>query len=148
MAASAWTIFREAKRNLGQGNIDLSTGVVKLALVKSGATMLSANSSAGTWASLKTDGVTEVTSGGGYSSSGKNLTSVSWTLSGTTMKFDATDWSISVTADLSDIRAAVLRMSVGDRVLAYASLSTASFDLSSGNKLTVQMNTSGIFTMG
>jgi hypothetical protein len=109
MAASAWTIFRQAKKGLGAGTIVLSSGNFKLALVKSGATMLSAGSSASTWASLKTDGVTEVTSGGGYSTSGEALAGVVWTFSGNNVKFDATDFSLSVTADLSLIRAAVIR---------------------------------------
>jgi len=147
MAASAFTIFREAKKNLGNTTIDLSSGVYKLALVKSGATLLSANSSASTWASLKTDGVTEVTSGGGYSSSGENLVNVSWTLSGTAVKFDAQDFSLSVTADLSLVRACVIRESAGDNVLCYASLSTAAFDVSNGNKLIIQFATSGIFVL-
>ena len=147
MAASAWKVFREAKRHLGQGNIDLSSGNFKLVLVRSGATMLSAASSAATWASLKTDGVTEVAEAGGYSSSGEALAGVAWTLSGNNMKFDFTDFSLSVTADLLSIRAAIVRVSVGDRILCYASLSTAAFDLSSGNKLTIQIATAGAFTL-
>lgn len=147
MAASAFTIFRAAKKNIGNTTIDLSTGVYKICLIKSGATLLSANSSASTWASLKTDGVTEMGEVGGYSSSGETLAGVSWTLSGTAVKFDATDFSISVTADLSLIRACVIRESAGDNVLCYASLSTAAFDVSSGNKLIIQFAASGIFVL-
>lgn len=147
MAASAFTIFQEAKKNLGNTTIDLSSGVYKIVLIKSGATMLSATTDATTWASLKTDGVTEVTSGGGYSSSGETLANVSWTRSGTAVKFDATDFSISVTADLSKIRACLIRESAGDNILCYASLSTAAFDLSSGNKLIIQFAASGIFVL-
>lgn len=147
MAASAFTVFREAKKNLGSGDIVLSGGVFKLVLIKSGATMLSANTSASTWGSLVTDGITEFGDVGGYSSSGKNMANVSWTRSGTLIMFDATDWSLSVTADLSLIRAALIRESAGDHLVAYASLSTAGFDLSSGNKLIIQFNASGIFTL-
>ena len=147
MAASAWSVFREAKKNLGSADINLSTGTFKLCLIQSGATMLSANSSASTWASLKTDGVTEFGDVGGYSSSGITLAAVSWTRSGTTIKFDCTDVSLSATAALSSIRAAVIREDTGDHLVCYSSLSTAAFDLLSGNKLTIQMNASGIFTL-
>lgn len=147
MAASAFKVFKEAKKAIGNTSIDLSSGVYKLVLIASGATLLSTGTSASTWASLKTDGVTEVTSGGGYSSSGETLAGVSWTLSGTAVKFDATDFSISVTADLSDIRACLIRQSASDLILCYASLSSAEFDVSSGNKLIIQFASSGIFVL-
>lgn len=147
MAASAWTVPSATKKLLGQGSLVLSSGNFKLVLVKSGATMLSEGLSATTWASLKTDGVTEVTSGGGYSTSGEALAGVVWTRSGTAVKFDCTDFSLSVTADLSKIRAALIRASAGDRVVCYASLSSSAFDLSSGNKLTLTLNSAGIFTL-
>ena len=147
MAASSFTVFREAKKGLADGSINLSSGVYKLVLIRSGATMLSANTSATTWAELKTEGVTEVAEAGGYSSSGENLANVSWTRSGTTIKFDAQDWSLSVTADLLSIRACLIRESLGDNILCYASLSTAAFDLSSGNKLTIAFDAAGIFTL-
>lgn len=147
MAASAFTVFREAKKNLGNGTIDLSSGVFKLCLIKSGATLLSANSSASTWASLLTDGVTELSEVGGYSSSGETLAGVSWTRSGTAIKFDATDFSISASADMLSIRACVIRESAGDNVVCYASLSTAAINVSSGNKLTIQFAASGIFVL-
>lgn len=146
MAASAWTIPNQTKKLLGSGSIDLSSGNFKLVLVKSG-TLVSEGLSALTWASLKTDGVTEVTSGGGYSSSGEALAAVSWTLSGSNVKFDCTDFSLSVTADLSKIHQALIRASAGDRIVAFCCLSTAAFDLSSGNKMTITMNASGIFTL-
>lgn len=147
MAAQAWKVFREAKKNFGSADINLSTGTFKMCLIKSGATMLSANSSASTWASLKTDGVTEFADLGGYSTSGIAMTTVSWTRSGTTIKFDCANLSLSASATLSSIRAAVIREDTGDNVVAYSSLSTAAFDLSSGNKLTITINDSGIFTL-
>lgn len=149
MAAAAWKTFRQAKNHLGQGNIDLSSGIFKLALVKSGTTMISAATPEITWASLiGGGGVTEVLSAGGYVTSGLSLVNVSWTLSGNDMKLDATDWSLEVTADLSKVRVAVVRVSVGDRVLAYSTLSTgAAFDVSNGNKLTVQMAATGILVL-
>lgn len=147
MAASAWKLFKGAKKALGQGSIAMNSGNFKLVLVKDGATLPSAATDATTWASLKTDGVTEVTEGGGYSSSGEALVSPEWTFSGNNVKFDATNFSLSVTADLSAIRAAIIRQSSGDNLLCYASLSSVSFDLSSGNKLTITMAASGIFAL-
>ena len=147
MAASAFKIFKNAKKGMGNATIQLASGVHRLVLIKSGATMLSTGTSATTWASLKTDGVTEVTSGGGYSSSGLSIEGLSWTLSALVCKLDATDWSLSASADLSLIRACLIRQSASDLIVAYASLSSAAFDLLSGNKLTIQFNASGIFTL-
>jgi hypothetical protein len=148
MAASAFKVFREAKKNLGNTTIDLSSGVYKIVLIKSAAgTMLSANTSASTWASLVTDGITEMGEVGGYSSSGETLANVSWTRSGTNIKFDAQDFSISVTADLSVVKACVIRESAGDNILCYATLSSSGFDVSNGNKLIIQFAASGIFVL-
>ena len=147
MAASAFSTFKNAKLALGDKNIDLGAGVYRLVLVKSGATLLSTGTSATTWASLKTDGVTEVTEAGGYSSSGESLVSPTWALSGLNGKFDATDWSLSVTADLSLVKACLIRASASDRIIFYSSLSTSGFDVSSGNKLTITFNSAGIVTL-
>lgn len=149
MAASAFKVFRRAKRGLGTGAIVLNSGNFKLALVISGATMLSAQSSASTWASLKTDGVTELVSGGNYSSSGTALT-VTWTITanGTTCIFDATDWSLSANGVThADIKACVIRQSASDKIVAYASLSSAKFDIADGNKLIIAFDASGVFTL-
>lgn len=147
MAAQAWKVFKQAKKALGQGNIVLSSGNFKLAFVKSGATLISAGTSATTWASLKTDGITEVTSGGNYSTSGKALAGVAWTFSGNNVKLDCTDFSLSASADISGILIGVIRESAGDNVLLYSTLSTSPFDLSSGGKLTVTMATAGIVVL-
>lgn len=147
MAASAFKVFNKAKGGLGTASINLNSGNWRLVLVKSAAVRPSAGSSATTWASLKTDGVTEVTSGGGYSSSGELLAGVSWRASGNNWVFDATDFSISVTADLSLITACLIRESASDRIWAYATLSTGSFNLSSGNKLIIQFASSGIVVL-
>lgn len=148
MAASAFTVFKNAKKNLGNTGINLSSGVYKLVLVVSdGAVMLSANSSATTWASLKTDGISELAAGGNYTASGLALANVSWTLSGTEVKFDAQDFSLSASADLLSIRACLIRESATDNILCYASLSSASFPVSNGNKLIIQFAGSGIFVL-
>jgi hypothetical protein len=148
MAASAFTVFKQAKKNLGNAAINLASDTFKLVLIKSNASvMLSTGTSASTWSSLKTDGITEMGEVGGYSSSGETLVNVSWTLSGTAIKFDAQDFSISVTADLSAIRAILIRSDDGNEILCYSSLSSAAFDLSTGNKLIIQFATSGIFVL-
>lgn len=145
MAAGAFKVFNKAKGALGSGSINLSTGNFRLYLVKSG-TALSLASSSSTKASLSTDGVTFFGLIGSYSVSGKLLTNVSWRASGTKWIFDAADWSLSQTGNMSLIKQCLIAESLGN-VIAYTCLSATAFDLLAGNKLTVAFHASGIFTL-
>jgi hypothetical protein len=149
MAAQAWKVPTKTKRLLGEGSIDLQGGVFRLVLLKSHAgEMPSQAMSAETMASLITDGVSDHPSVTGYSLSGITLAGVSWVVSGSGVRFDCTDVSISPTgAALSDVKVAVIRVSAGDRIACYATLSTAGFDVADGNKLTITMNSAGILTL-
>jgi len=124
MAATAWVVYNKAIKKIGNGTIDLSS---------------------------LTD---EVASGNGYTASGKAMTSEVWTVGGSAgaYKFDAADvvWTATGGA-INSIKAAVILTS-GDsagacHLLAWSQLTTAAFNLSSGNTLTVQLNASGIFTL-
>lgn len=148
MAAEAFKVFNNAKGHLGKGNITLNSGNFRLILIKSNGTPLSVGISADTWTSLQTDGVSGLVSAGNYSASGTLLASPAWTQSGTKWMFDATNWSLSANGvDHLSIYAALIKQSTGDRPLAYASLSTASINVSDGNKLIITFNTSGIFEL-
>ena len=147
MAATAWVLYNRAIRKLGAGVIVLP-GAVRVALVKSASNF--ATSTLSLWGSV----TQQVTSGFGYSTSGKTLTGEAWTTgtSGGQIKFDVTDpvWS-AAGGNITSIKAAVLFMSgaaAGScHVLGWAQLSTAAFNLNSGNSLTLVMNSAGVFTV-
>lgn len=147
MAASAWTVFNRAKHKIGNGTINLGGGKYRLTLHR-------------TSASAKLSGQPSIFTSVGFESSGGGysdylLSNVAWTgaasANSTTRKFDCTDPVITASSSvLSAVRYAVLRYSAGaasGHLLCYAALSTAQFDVGSGNTLTIQMNASGIFTL-
>jgi hypothetical protein len=146
MAAQAFTLYNRAIHKLGGGVIVLP-GAVRIALVGSGSNFHTST------LSLFTQVTDQVTSGNGYSTSGKALASEVWT-AGTSagqIKFDAADpvWTATGGA-INSIKACVLFMSAASaancHVLARASLTSTAFNLASGNTLTLQFNSSGIFT--
>ena len=147
MAAQAFTLYNRAIRKLGAGTIQLP-GAVRIALVGSGSNFTTATMS------LFGSVTDQVTSGNGYSSSGKALASEAWTAGASAgqIKFDAADpvWTATGGA-INSIKACVLFMSGASagacHLLAYASLTSTAFNLASGNTLTLQFNSSGIFTV-
>ena len=146
MAAQAFKLYNRAIRKLGTGTIILP-GAVRIALVGS------AGSFATRTMSLFGSQTDQVTEANGYSSSGKALASEAWTAGASAgqIKFDATDpiWTATGGA-INSIKACVLFMSGTSaglcHNLAFASLTSSAFNLSSGNTLTLQFNASGIFT--
>jgi hypothetical protein len=151
MAASAFKLYNRAIRKLGAGTIALP-GAVRIVLGGSGASAGAADFATRTL-SLLGSLADQVTSGNGYSSSGKTLASEVWT-AGTSagqIKFDAADpvWTATGGA-INSIKGCALFMSGASagacHMLCYASLTSSPFNLASGNTLTLQFNSSGIFT--
>ena len=140
MAAQAFKLYNRAIRKLGAGTITLP-GAVRVALVGS------AGNFATKTLSLFGSQTDQVTEGNGYSSSGKALASEVWTAGASAgqIKFDAADpiWTATGGA-INSIKACVLFMSGASagacHNLAYASLTSSAFNLSSGNTLTLQFN--------
>ena len=145
MAAQAFRIYNRAIRKMGAGTVIL-TSPVRIALVGSGSNF--ATNTISLFGSI-TD---QVTSGNGYSTSGKALATETWTAGASAgqIRFDAADpvWTATGGA-INSIKACVLFMSgaaAGScHVLARASLTSAAFNLSSGNTLTLQFNANGVF---
>lgn len=146
MAASAWTVFDSAKHKIGNGAINLSSHTFRLSLHRTSAS-----------ANLAGDitiftSVGDQCSGGGYAA--KTLAGVSWG-AGTSagqQKWDVTDPVFTASAStLSAVRYAVIRKSAGATtsglLLCYAALSTAEFNVTTGNTLTIQMAATGVFTL-
>jgi hypothetical protein len=150
MAASAWTVFATAKHKLGLGKLDLSGATWKIMLFQSSA---SANLS-------ETAPITSIGSVGTYTASAFNgddtlaLSGIVWTgtasANAATRKWDVTDPVFTASSStIGNVRYAVIYCSTAsvDSVLCYAALSTAMFDVSKGNTLTVQMAQGGVFTL-
>ena len=146
MAASAWTIFERAKHNMAIGTINLSADNFRLSLHR---TSISAVLSIST-VTLFSE-ITDECSGGGYTA--QSLAGVAWTngASAGQQKWDVTDPIFTASlSTLSAVRYAVIWKSAsagGGPLLAYAALSTAEFNVTTGNTLTIQMAATGVFTL-
>lgn len=143
MAAGAWKVNPNAKIHLGIGTFDLASAIFNLTLQSVGA---SANILTGA-VSIFTSLGSQVT-GGGYNAGGNTLSSNTYALSGLNGKFDSSDWV--VTGSIASIKYAYIMQSVSATsgiLLCYSTLSTSGFDVTGTNTLTIQMNTSGIFTL-
>lgn len=146
MAASAWTIFDSAKHKIGNAEINLSAHTFRLSLHRTSAS-----------ANLVSDitiftSVGDECSGGGYAA--KTLGSVAWTAGASAgqQKWDVADPVFTASGStLSAVRYAVIRKSAGATtsglLLCFAALSTSQFNVSTGNTLTIQMASTGVFTL-
>ena len=147
MAATAWAFYHTTKKKLGEGGYNLSTDLFNLALFKTAATNPADNPAL----SIKSQ-ISNECSGGAYTAGGKTLSANTWTATATsTYKFDSADWVITATGTaISAVLFAGIYKSAsagGGPLLCYSQLSTAAFDVTTGNTLTIQMNAAGIFTL-
>jgi hypothetical protein len=147
MAATAWTFYNSAKKKLGltTGGIRLDSGVFKLSLHTS-----ASNASDATHSILGS--VTgHIVAQGGYTSGGRNLAGVTWTIAGGSVKWDTNDLVFTANgAALSNVKFAVIHYSAAAAsgpVLCWSRLSSNQFSVSTGNTLTIQMAAAGVFTL-
>lgn len=143
MAASKWQIYKSAKKYIMSGDIDLDAGTVRMKIVKGTKAAAVSNYARSTFASL-----THIASAGISQAimtvSGAALTS----LNASQFMFDSTAVIFKATgSNLTSIQYAVIGIS-GGKALAWCKLSTAAFQLSDGNTLTITPNASGYFTLG
>lgn len=150
MAAQPWTVFNAAKKNIGNGTITLNGAASKhyMTLMKQSISVLYDTT------------VSVLSSLGAFTCAGSldsltELAGVTWTgaasLNDPTKRWDCNDVTFTASgATLSAVRFAVIWQSTsagGGPLIAYSSLSTAQFDVTTGNTLTVQINASGVFTL-
>lgn len=154
MAASAWQLYNEAKKYIGNGTITLGAGVFKMVLA-------TAASNASTFTLSAYSEITNEIAGSagtnGYIQGGRNLVpaTAQWTVgaSAKQMKFTMSSVGLAFTAsgaNLVDIKYAILRNSTGaaaGRLLCWCQLSSSNFTVSSPNTLTVLPAATGIFTL-
>lgn len=143
MPATAWIIYNEAKKYIGNGTIQLGVSSFKMKLATSASNASTRTLS--TFASISN----EISATGGYAAGGRALAGVTWTVGASAQqyRFDSDDLVFTASgASLNNIKFAVIGIS-GSRVLCWSRLSTSQFTVTSGNTLTVQMNASGIFVL-
>lgn len=146
MAAGAWKVYDTTRLKMGDGALDFAAGVFYLTLhtPASNAGVITLSSKA----SLDN----EITSGNGYSNSAMTLSLTSWTsVAASTYRFDSCDWFVSANGGTippsgSDIQFGVIWQSGGDLVC-FSTLSTTAFNITTTNRLTVQLNASGVFQL-
>tara|TARA_R110000787_G_scaffold146539_2_gene260298 strand:+ start:269 stop:727 length:459 start_codon:yes stop_codon:yes gene_type:complete len=151
MAASAWQLYNEAKKYIGNGSITLGAGVFKMVLAKAASNASTFTIS--TYAEL----TNEVATAAGYVAGGRNLVpaTAQWVTgaSAKQMKFTMSSIGLAFTASgasIVDIKYAVLRNSTGagaGKLLCWCQLSSANFTVASPNTLTVLPAATGIFTL-
>jgi len=148
MAATAWVFYNAAKHKIGNGVIDLSATPVRLALYMSAASATVVTATL----TIQSQIGSEV-SGGTYPAGGLTLAGVTWGAGASAgqQKWDCTDPVFTASGSaMSNVSYGVIVASVGATSgypLVWSRLSTAGFDVTTGNTLTVQMNASGIFTL-
>lgn len=143
MAATAWLLYNEAKKYIGNGTIVLGTSAFKLKLTTSASNASTFTLS--TFASVNN----EISARGGYVANGRALASMVWTVgaSAKQYKFDCDDVVITASGSaLNNVKFAVIGLS-GGKALCWSRLSTSQFTISSPNTLTIQMAATGVFTM-
>jgi hypothetical protein len=147
MAAGAWNVYDEFKLHMAGGLIDLDADVWRVSLYKD-----TSNCTTVTF-SVRSELNCEVPEANGYSSSGKTLSATTWTQpAGGTSRFDSTAifWSASG-GSITSIQYAVIWRSGSavacEFLMAFSSLSTSEFPLTTGNRLTITPSANGIFEL-
>lgn len=147
MPAGTLTVFRRALPKLANGTFDLDGHTFNVALTTSAQAIT--DDFAGASADCRYGDLTnEVAAGGGYTTGGQALASVTWVRSGATVKFDADDslWTPStITA-----KYAVLYddTPVNKDLLAYVDLDTGGGSVSSAaSDFRLSWNAAGLFAM-
>ena len=154
MAASAWQLYNEAKKYIGNGSITLGVQNFKMVLA-------TAASNASTFTLSAYSELTNEIAGSagtnGYIQGGRNLVpaTAQWTVgaSAKQMKFTMSSIGLAFTASgasLVNIKYAILRNSTGataGRLLCWCQLSSSQFTVASPNTLTVLPAATGIFTL-
>jgi len=149
MAVGAWTFYNKFKRNLGRAfPINLGTGNFRVSL------FTSASNAATATLSIISSVTNELTEANGYSSSGKALAGASWTAGASAGQYrfnaNALVWT-GTGGTISNIKFAVIWASgasaIARKLVCYSQLSTAQFNLTIGNTLTITPAATGIFNL-
>ena len=153
MAVGNWTFFPRWRKNMGNAGFAAGalTGHVKMLLYTSAA-VLSAKTPVSCYFSLGT--TNEVASTNDYGHGGKLCSTATWlsALSINNMRFTINSKSFKGSSGaINNIRYAVLVTSgastKANKLICWSALSTAQFNLASGNTLTVSPAATGVFNL-
>lgn len=150
MAASAWKVFKEAKKNLGLGNFNFSTHAFRMTLHKAAAALSANEDGLSVYASVGN----ELADGNGYSTSGKAISDNTWSVTNTTeYEFDfkpsGVFWSANG-GNLTSITYGVIWSNQGATkyLVCWSKLSTSAITVNDGSRLTVKPNANdGVFRL-
>lgn len=151
MAAGAWQIYAAAKKKLGTGVMVLNGGVFKMSLFRNSASAtITSLSSKSIWSQI----AGQISLRGAYTTGGKTLASLVWSTGASAKQYK---WShasrvfSACASTMSNIRYALIHKSAGavtsGHILCYCCLSTASFNITGPNTLTVNAHANGVFTL-
>jgi hypothetical protein len=143
MAATAFQLYSKAKKYIGNGTINLASAALKIKLTTSASNASTFTLS--TFASI----TSEIGTSGGYTTGGKALASITWTVGASAKQYrlDADDVIWTATGGpLTNIKYGVIGIS-GGKALCWTRYSTAQFTVSTGGTFTCQFNASGIFNV-
>jgi hypothetical protein len=149
MAANAWAFYDSFSEALGDGTIDLDTDSMKVALFLS--TSNAQTVTQATFASLTNELVATGYTAGGEAVVLAGGAAAGWAQTGGTATLDIDDivWTFSAGATF---RVAVLYSvtATGNDLIAFSLLDNAPADIviGSGNSFTLQINASGVLTLG
>lgn len=140
MAAAAFKVYNETKRDLINGNIDLEL-IMRMALYKS-------TSNTSTFTLSAASELTNVVNAAGYTGTKTLTASVVVGANASTYKFTFANVIFTASgADITSIMYAVIFES-GGSLVCWSKLSTAVFSITNGNTLTIAANaTGGAFTI-
>ena len=150
MAAGPWTFYQTAKKHLCDGSIDLDTDTFQMSLYTSASNAASSLATVSAAGSL----TGEVANGFGYATGGKAIPAVTWAQGASVgeVRFDSTQvvWS-AAGGDINNIKYAVVwkagPSAAARKVVMYSQLSTAQFNVTSGNTLTITPSANGYFEL-
>ena len=144
MAATV-TFYESFSEYIADGTMDLDGDTFKVMLTSSSYTPSASTHT------KKSDVTNELSTANGYTQGGATLSSVTWTRSGGTATFDAADTEWTASGGSITARYAVIYddTAADDELIAYILLDNSPADVTAtdGNKLSLQWNASGIFTL-
>lgn len=151
MAAGKWKVYDLAKKRLADGTFDLDAASSwKMALLTSTSNANTLSVGTGVYGDL----TNEVASANGYTTGGVALTNPTWTNSSGTITFDIDDafWDASggsITARFAVIYWNATANTIVKPLLCVCLLDTTPADVTvtTGNRLTITINASGVFTL-
>jgi len=148
MTALAWAFYNDYKKYIADNTMDIDGDTYVVQLLQS-----TSNADTATL-TVESQLTNEVTGANGYVSGGITVASRTWNTgaSASERRFDFADLSLSASGGtIPNIKWAVIykkgASALVSQLMARSRLTTSQFTLADGNKLTLQINASGVFEL-